>query len=103
MSEPETKYFFLRLIAPRPTFALDMSDSERALMGEHVGYWRSRMALGEVVVFGPVLDPKGPWGMGIVRARDEAAARAFQAGDPVVTSGLGFSYEIMLMPQCVLP
>jgi uncharacterized protein YciI len=101
-TQPE-QYFLCRLLAPRPTFPFDMSDSERVVMNEHAGYWRARMAQGQVVVFGPVFDPKGPWGLGIVRVRDEAAARALCDADPVITAGLGFSWEIMLMPSIVLP
>jgi hypothetical protein len=35
--------------------------------------------------------------------RDEAAARAFTAEDPVVKAGIGFAVEIMRMPSIVLP
>jgi len=87
-------HFFLKLIAPRPTFAMDMTEEERALMNEHFLYWKSRQDRGEVVVFGPVLDPKGPYGMGVVEATDEAGARAFADADPVMTSNRGFTCEI---------
>ena len=40
-----------------------------------------------MVVFGPVLDGTGSWGLGVVEADDEAELRAFAAGDPAVTSG----------------
>jgi uncharacterized protein YciI len=90
-------HFFLKLIAPRPTFAMDMNDDERTLMREHATYWKSRQDLGEVVVFGPVLDPNGPYGMGVVSAQDEAGARAFADADPVIKSGTGFRCEISPM------
>ena len=32
--------FVFRLKAPRPTFALDMSDEEREIMGRHAAYWQ---------------------------------------------------------------
>ena len=32
--------FVFRLNAPRPTFALDMTDEERAIMGRHAAYWQ---------------------------------------------------------------
>jgi hypothetical protein len=32
--------FVFRLIAPRPNFALDMSDEEREIMGRHAAYWQ---------------------------------------------------------------
>jgi uncharacterized protein YciI len=40
-----------------------------------------------MVVFGPVLDDTGSWGLGVVEAEDEAELRAFAARDPAVTSG----------------
>jgi uncharacterized protein YciI len=87
-------HFFLKLIAPRPTFAADMNDDEKKLMHAHFLYWKERQDRGEVLVFGPVLDPKGAFGMGIVIAADDAAAKAFAAGDPAMQSGLGFDCEI---------
>jgi uncharacterized protein YciI len=81
--------FVFRLKAPRPTFALDMNDEERAIMGQHAAYWRPLVESGQMVVFGPVLDSTGSWGLGVVEAQDEEELRAFAAGDPVVTSGTG--------------
>jgi uncharacterized protein YciI len=87
-------HFFLKLIAPRPTFAMDLNDQEKAMMQEHFLYWKGRQEQGEVVVFGPVLDPKGPYGMGVIAAEDEAGARAFAAGDPAIKANVGFTCEI---------
>lgn len=81
-----TTYVF-RLRAPRPTFALDMTDAEREIMGAHAAYWRPLVESGQMVVFGPVLDSTGSWGLGVVEAQDEDELRTFAAGDPVVTSG----------------
>ena len=77
-----------RLISPRPTFPIDMTESERKLMGEHVTYWTALRDKGIAVVFGPVLDPKGVWGVAIVETSDEATARALLANDPVEKAGL---------------
>jgi uncharacterized protein len=96
-------YFVNRLLPPRPTFPMDMTDAERELMNAHVGYWMKHLAEGRVVVFGPVLDPKGAWGLAVVRARDEAEMHALQAADPVVAANVGFSYETLPMMQAVLP
>jgi uncharacterized protein YciI len=90
-------HFFVKLIAPRPTFAMDMNETEKKLMQEHVVYWKGRQDKGEVLVFGPVMDPKGPYGMGIIEVTDEAKARAFSAGDPVVKANIGFACEIYPM------
>jgi uncharacterized protein YciI len=80
--------FVLRLIAPRPTFALDMSDEERAVMGRHAAHWQPYLESGQMVFFGPVLDDEdGSFGLAIVETDDEDALRAFAAQDPVVTTG----------------
>ena len=80
--------FVFRLKAPRPTFALDMTDDERGIMARHAAYWQPLVDSGRMVIFGPVLDGSGSWGLGVVEADDEEELRAFAAGDPVVTSGI---------------
>jgi hypothetical protein len=35
-------HFFLKLIGPRPTFALDMNDAEKQVMQGHFRYWKGR-------------------------------------------------------------
>lgn len=79
--------FVFRLKAPRPTFALDMTVDEREVMRRHAEYWQPRVESGEMVIFGPVLDGTGSWGLGVIEADDEDALRAFADGDPVVTTG----------------
>jgi uncharacterized protein YciI len=79
--------FVFRLTAPRPTFALDMTDEERAVMERHAAYWQPFIESGQMVIFGPVLDTTGSWGLGVVEAEDEEELRAFAAGDPAVTTG----------------
>jgi uncharacterized protein len=81
--------FVFRLNAPRPTFAFDMTDEERAIMGRHAAHWQPLVDAGQMVVFGPVVDSNGSWGLGVVEAEDEEEIRAFAASDPVVTSGTG--------------
>ena len=84
----EKKYFFLKLIPPRSTFFVDMTDQEREVMKEHGQYWRNLMQQGIVHVFGPVMDPKGVWGLGIVEAINEDEVRSNTADDPALKSGL---------------
>ncbi len=79
--------FVFRLIAPRPTFALDMSEEEREVMGRHAAHWQPLVDSGAMVVFGPVLDDTGSWGLGVVDTEDEDELRSFAARDPVVTTG----------------
>jgi uncharacterized protein YciI len=79
--------FVFRLVAPRPDFALTLTDEEREIMGRHAAYWQPLVDNGQMVVFGPVLDSTGSWGLGVVEADDEEELRAFAAGDPVVVTG----------------
>ena len=79
--------FIFTLKAPRPNFALDMTDEEREIMGRHAAHWQSLVDSGAMVVFGPVLDGTGSWGLGVVEAEDEESIRALAASDPAVTSG----------------
>jgi uncharacterized protein YndB with AHSA1/START domain len=103
LTPPDSGRFFLcRLIPPRPTFAYDMGAEERALMGQHSLYWRQHLETGTAIVFGPVADPAGPWGLGIVRAPDEAFVRELQAADPVISKGVGFHYETLPLLQAVV-
>ena len=55
-------------------------------MGRHAAYWQPFIDSGQMVVFGPVLDDTGSWGLGVVEAEDEAEIRAFATADPVVVS-----------------
>jgi uncharacterized protein YciI len=79
--------FVFRLQAPRPTFALDMTADEREIMGRHAAHWQPWIDSGQMVVFGPVLDESGSWGLGVAECDDEDELRAFAAQDPVVTTG----------------
>jgi uncharacterized protein len=81
--------FVFRLIAPRPTFALDITDEEREIMGRHAAHWQPLIEAGRMVVFGPVLDDTGSFGLGVVEADDEDEVRSLAARDPFVTSGTG--------------
>lgn len=89
--------FHCRLIPPRPDFAFTMTEEEKALMAEHADYLRGLTKAGSGVLFGPVGDPAGPWGLGIIKAQDEAATRALIDADPTVRSGRGFRWEVLSM------
>ncbi len=96
------KYFFLRLNAPRPTFIEDMTDSEAALMREHGAYLSAFAEKGVIIAFGPVADPKGPWGLGIFAVEDEADAHLILENDPTIRSATGFSYDLHPMPRLII-
>ena len=70
-------------------------------MQEHIGYWSELAEKRTVIVFGPVADPKGSWGVGIVEVPHESAAQALVNGDPAMKSGAGFQTEILPMPRAI--
>ena len=74
--------YSVKLIPPRPDFIETMTDEEKSIMQQHVVYWKERMDLGKVLVFGPVLDPDAVYGLGIVAVDDEQEVKEFIAGDP---------------------
>ena len=88
----------LKLIAPRPTFAQDMTDEERSIMIQHAQYWRGLMNDGYVLAFGPVLDPKGVYGLGIIEADSAEQVNGFMAKDPATTIN---TYEVWPMMAVV--
>jgi hypothetical protein len=66
-------------------------------MAEHCAYWKSRLDAGELIVLRTMLDPRGPYGAGLIGAVGEAAARAFADADPAIKSNRGFAYEVYPM------
>ena len=96
------KYFFCKLIPPRPLFGEDLTEVEMIAMREHVAHWMKAMEQGKVIAFGPVADPKGFWGAGIVQVESEAELEEFTAKDPVILAGLGFQHETYPMPQIMI-
>ncbi len=89
-------YFVYKLIAPRASFATDMSDGEKAVMGEHFAYWTELFERGRAVVFGAVLEPAGVWGLAVVEAESADEVHAIAKDDPAVKTGT-FAFEIGTM------
>ena len=102
MTPPTGTVYFCKLIGPRPTFPMDMTPAEAEVMHQHVAYWQGLMARGIAFAFGPVMDPSGPFGMCVVRVRDEAELNAIEAADPVMVAKLGFRQEHYLMPKAIV-
>ena len=85
------KHFFLKLNPPRSSFMMDMTDDERNIMQNHVAYWAPFVDDGTVIVLGPVMDPKGGYGVAVLAVDSEDQVRQLVANDPA--NGLN-SYEI---------
>jgi uncharacterized protein YciI len=89
-------YFVYKLVSPRPSFPSDMTESEGAAMRRHFGYWQELIGAGSVLIYGPVGDPAGTWGLAVVEADTQAEVSAIGDSDPAVTSGV-CRYEVYPM------
>ena len=95
-------HYVYKLIPPRPTFAADMSEAERATMAEHGEYWDALFERGSVVVFGVVIDQSGAWGLAVLQAESEEEVRAIASEDPAVKARM-CAFDIGTMPQPLVP
>jgi hypothetical protein len=86
--------FFLKLNPPRSSFTIDMTQEERNVMLKHVAYWAPYVNDGTVIVLGPVMDPKGGYGIAVVAVKNEEQLNNLIANDSA--NGLN-SYEIYPM------
>lgn len=66
-------------------------------MQEHVAYWLGLMKELKVVVVGPVLDPKGTYGIAVLEVEDELTAQDIASNDPAITSQAAFRFEVYSM------
>jgi uncharacterized protein YciI len=82
------KTWLIRIIPPRPHFDEDATPAEQALMEQHLAYWKDLNEKGVCLFGGPVLDPKGVYGILAVRAASEEEARALGEADPSVKAGM---------------
>jgi len=82
------QHFYVKLIPPRPTFPMDMSAEERAIMNQHVAYTTRLFAEGKVLIFGPVMDASYPFGMAVLEVENESEAVQLLNNDPSVSCGL---------------
>jgi uncharacterized protein len=82
------KLFLFRLLPPRADFAQTMTPDEQDAMTRHAAYWRELLDAGRVVVFGPVADPEGVWGLGVVRAGSQAEVVDLGEKDPAIVAGV---------------
>jgi uncharacterized protein YciI len=98
----EKKSWFVRLIPPRTTFPQDMTEPEKKIMEDHYAYWKGRFEAGICVFGGPVMDPKGAYGVLAIRAATEDEARAIASADPSVKGGL-MRLEVAEMQIAFLP
>jgi hypothetical protein len=101
MDKSEKNRFLYKLIPPRPTFVQDMTEDEMKVMQDHATYWKRLMDDDIAIVFGLVLDPRGPWGIGIVDVVNESDAHALGTNDPAVKEA-GLTFEVYAMPASIV-
>jgi uncharacterized protein YciI len=89
------QHFALRLLPCRPDFAQTMTDAESAIMGEHLAFWNDYMSQGKVIAFGPVLDPAGAYGLGIVSVDSEDEVKEMIQNDPAAAINTYEYYPMM--------
>jgi uncharacterized protein len=82
------QHFYFKLIPPRPTFAVDMTAEERALMMEHVRYTREALDAGKILIYGPVMASTGGFGVAVLEMEDVAEVQKFGDEDPSIKAGM---------------
>ncbi len=102
MSQRLGDHYVYRLLPPRPTFHEDMSDEEKAIMARHAEYWVGLVERTDVVVYGPVVDSTGSWGLAVFRADSLDDARALAEADPAISSGMA-TCEVGTMLVAIVP
>jgi uncharacterized protein len=68
--------YFFKLLPPRATFIEDMTKQEERLVQEHALYVGEQMKAGNVLLFGPVRDPAGAFGVAILEVDDSCCTRS---------------------------
>ena len=92
----DSQYFFYKLVAPRASFHLDMNDDEKSAMAQHMQYWAALTEKRISVLYGPVFDPAGVWGLAVIEVNSEEGAREVGENDPAVSSGV-CKFELLPM------
>jgi uncharacterized protein YciI len=65
-----------------------MSDDEKQAMQTHMGYWAELTNKKISIVYGPVFDPAGVYGMAVVELDEHEDHNAIGNNDPAVSSGV---------------
>jgi hypothetical protein len=91
-------WYLYKLIPPRGNFASTMSEDELTAMTSHWHYWGRYVAEGRVLIFSPVADPAGDWGLAIVGGESVEEINALGSQDPAVTSKVA-TFEVLPLPS----
>ncbi len=90
------KHYLFKLIPPRASFGMDMSEAERTVMNYHITYFNRLTEEGTCILFGPVMDKTGTYGLAILEADTDEAAQEIGNNDPSVRAAVN-TFEIYPM------
>ena len=90
------KHFLYKLYPPRPSFHLDQNEDEKKMMQQHMEYWKALTNQKNAILYGPVFDPKGMYGMAVIEVNDERKADEIAKRYPALLSKM-CSYELIPM------
>jgi uncharacterized protein YciI len=76
------QHYFLKLNPPRSTFMSDMTEEERGVMHHHIAYWKPYVENGTMLIMGPVSDPAGGYGVGIIAVDSKEQLLELLRNDP---------------------
>lgn len=82
----EKKHFLYKMYPPRPSFHLDQNENEAKVMQQHIDYWRELTNKKNAIVYGPVFDPNGIYGMAVIEVTNEEQAGEIVKNDPAILS-----------------
>jgi uncharacterized protein YciI len=63
-----------------------MNDDEKSVMQQHMQYWANLTDQRNAIVYGPVFDPAGVFGMAVIEVDTDDEARNISEQDPAVSS-----------------
>lgn len=79
----------------------DMTEAERSVMSQHVQYWKAQLEASRAIAFGPVADPRGPWGLALATVESEVILQDMLAKDPAILADIGMHYDVLAMPMAI--
>jgi uncharacterized protein len=71
---------------PRPSFHLDQNENEKKVMQQHTDYWKELTNRKNAIVYGPVFDPRGVYGIAVIEVNNEEEAKKITKSDPAIVS-----------------
>ena len=84
-----TGQYLLKIEPTRAGFTLqNMTAEEARLAGQHMQYLKSLLDAGKLTLAAQAFDPKGLWGIEIVNAESQEAARSLLEADPMVKGNM---------------